>query len=72
MHSSNSALWCERTGELSSVQLTQYMLERIAQVDPVLKRYATVMGEQALAVNPPSANSDSRRQREFGASSRIG
>jgi amidase len=35
--------------ELSPVRLTQHMLDRIAQVDPVLKSYATVMGEQALA-----------------------
>ncbi len=37
------------SGELSPVQLTQYMLDRIAQVDPILKSYATVMAEQALA-----------------------
>lgn len=36
------------SGELSPVQLTQHLLDRIAQVDPVLRSYATVMGEQAL------------------------
>ena len=35
--------------ELSPVDLTQRMLARIAKVDPVLKSYATVMGDQAMA-----------------------
>ncbi|MEA3178301.1 MAG: amidase [Gammaproteobacteria bacterium] len=35
--------------ELSPVQLTQHMLDRIAQADAILKSYATIMGEQALA-----------------------
>jgi len=35
--------------ELSPVDLTQLMLDRIAKVDPRLKSYATVMSEQALA-----------------------
>src|SRR5690348_9537676 len=35
--------------EISPVALTQQMLARIAQVDPVLKSYATIMSEQALA-----------------------
>jgi amidase len=35
--------------DLSSVVLTQTMLERISSLDPVLKSYATVMGSQALA-----------------------
>jgi amidase len=35
--------------DLSPVELTRLMLERIASVDPRLKSYATVMSEQALA-----------------------
>lgn len=35
--------------ELSPVNLTRLMLERIAEVDPRLKSYATVMSDQALA-----------------------
>ncbi len=35
--------------ELSSVDLTQMMLDRIAAVDGRLRSYATVMGEQAMA-----------------------
>jgi amidase len=35
--------------ELSPVDLTRLMLERIAKVDPRLKSYATVMSDQALA-----------------------
>lgn len=35
--------------EISPVDLTQRMLDRIAKVDTVLKSYATVMAEQALA-----------------------
>ena len=35
--------------DLSPVELTTRILERIAAVDPKLKSYATVMGEQALA-----------------------
>src|SRR3569833_260302 len=34
--------------ELSPVEITQFMLDRIARVDPHYKSYATVMGEQAL------------------------
>ena len=34
--------------EISSVELTNRMLDRIAAVDPTLKSYATVMREQAL------------------------
>ena len=37
------------TGEVSSVELTQLMLERIATVDVRLKSYATVMTEHAMA-----------------------
>ena len=35
--------------ELSPVDLTQRMLVRISKVDPVLKSYATVMADQAIA-----------------------
>ena len=35
--------------ELTPTDLIQRMLERIAKVDPVLKSYATVMADQALA-----------------------
>ena len=35
--------------EISPVELTTRMLDRIAAVDPKLKSYATVMREQALA-----------------------
>jgi amidase len=35
--------------DLSPVDLTQAMLDRIAKVDPQLKSYATVMREQAMA-----------------------
>ncbi len=35
--------------DLSPVDLTRMMLDRIAKVDPRLKSYATVMSEQALA-----------------------
>ena len=35
--------------EVSPIDLTQRMLARIAKVDPVLKSYATVMGDQAMA-----------------------
>jgi amidase len=34
--------------EISPVDLTQQMLERIAALDPVLKSYATLMADQAL------------------------
>jgi amidase len=37
------------TGELSPVDLTQDMLARIAAVDPVLKSYAMVMADSAMA-----------------------
>ena len=36
-------------GELSSVALTEAMLERIGDLDGVLHSYATVMADQALA-----------------------
>lgn len=35
--------------EVSPVDLTRRMLARIARADPVLKSYATVMGDQAMA-----------------------
>jgi amidase len=35
--------------EVSPVELTQHMLARIGKVDPVLKSYATVMEDQAMA-----------------------
>ena len=35
--------------EVSPVDLTRRMLARIAKLDPVLKSYATVMGDQAMA-----------------------
>ena len=35
--------------EVSPVDLTRRMLERIARIDPALKSYATVMGDQAMA-----------------------
>ncbi|WP_299543647.1 amidase [Phenylobacterium sp.] len=35
--------------EVSPIDLTRRMLARIAMVDPVLKSYATVMGDQAIA-----------------------
>ncbi len=35
--------------EVSPVDLTHHMLDRIAKLDPVLKSYATVMRDQALA-----------------------
>jgi len=37
------------TREISPVAITQQMLTRIASVDPVLKSYATLMSDQALA-----------------------
>jgi len=37
------------TREVSPIDLTRRMLARIATVDPVLKGYATVMGDQAIA-----------------------
>lgn len=35
--------------QLSSIEVTQFMLDRIARIDRNYKSYATVMGEQALA-----------------------
>ncbi len=35
--------------EISPVMLTRYMLDRIGKVDPILKSYATLMTDQALA-----------------------
>ncbi|MGZ3315023.1 MAG: amidase, partial [Caulobacteraceae bacterium] len=35
--------------EVSPVDLTRRMLARIAKIDPMLKSYATVMGDQAIA-----------------------
>jgi amidase len=40
---------CIATRKISPVAITQQMLTRIASVDPVLKSYATVMSDQALA-----------------------
>ena len=37
------------SGDVSPVELTQRMLDRIAKVDATLKSYATMMAEQALA-----------------------
>ncbi len=37
------------TRELSPVELTQHILDRIAKYDPILKSYATIMHAQALA-----------------------
>jgi amidase len=37
------------SGELSPVDLTQRLLERIAKVDATLKSYATITGDQAIA-----------------------
>lgn len=37
------------TRAISPVDLTKYMLDRIAKADPVLKAYATVMADTALA-----------------------
>ena len=37
------------SGELSPVELTRYMLDRIARIDPRLKSYATVTADHALA-----------------------
>jgi amidase len=34
--------------ELSPVELTRQMLDRIARIDPILKSYATIMADQAL------------------------
>ena len=42
--------------KLSPVDLTRHMLDRVAQVDPVLKAYATVMPEQAMADARVAAN----------------
>ena len=35
--------------EISSVELTQAILDRISKIDPTLKSYATLMPERALA-----------------------
>src|ERR1043165_536731 len=35
--------------DISPVDLTQQMLARIARVDPILKSYATLMADQAIA-----------------------
>jgi amidase len=37
------------SGKLSPVDLTRHMLDRITNVDPVLKAYATLMPDQAMA-----------------------
>lgn len=37
------------SGKLSPVDLTRHMLDRIAKADPVLKAYATLMPDQAMA-----------------------
>ena len=38
-----------RQGDLTSVALTQHMLDRIVSLEPQLKSYATLMADQALA-----------------------
>ena len=38
-----------RTGETSSVEVTETMLGRIAEVDPTLKAFVTISEEAALA-----------------------
>ncbi len=38
-----------RTGEVSPIDLTSYMLDRINTYDGKLKSYATVMADTALA-----------------------
>ena len=57
--------------ELSPVELTRHMLDRIAQVDPILKSYATVMGEQALA-DARAAEKDIQSGRFRGALLGVG
>jgi aspartyl-tRNA(Asn)/glutamyl-tRNA(Gln) amidotransferase subunit A len=49
-----------RTGEVTSVQLTQAHLDRIAVHNPTLHAYLTVVGEQALA---QAKQADDRRAR---------
>ncbi len=52
-----------RRGELSPVELTRFLLERIARLNPRLNAYLTVCGEQALeqAARAESALSVKRR-----------
>ncbi|MCB0020552.1 MAG: hypothetical protein KDE09_22320, partial [Anaerolineales bacterium] len=38
-----------RQGDITSVALTQHMLDRSAALEPQLKSYATLMADQALA-----------------------
>lgn len=38
-----------KSGELTAVQVTQALLERITQLEPELHSYASVLGDQALA-----------------------
>ena len=38
-----------RTGEVSSLELVQLYLDRIARLDPALNAFVTVRGEDALA-----------------------
>jgi len=38
-----------KSGELSALQVTEYMLERIARLEPELHSYARVLNDQALA-----------------------
>jgi hypothetical protein len=58
-----------RSGDLSPVDLTQLMLDRIAKFDPRLKSYATVMSEQALA-DAKAARQEIGAGRYRGAASR--
>jgi len=46
-------------GEVSSVQLTEFFLQRIQQYDPQLNSFITLTGEQALA---EAARADKQRQ----------
>ena len=45
-----------RTGETSSVEVTETMLGRIAEVDPTLKAFVTISEEAALAAAADVAN----------------
>ncbi len=49
-----------RSGQFSSVELTQALLDRIAAVDPSVKAYLTVTPERALA---QAKLADDRRRR---------
>ncbi|MCC6455499.1 MAG: Asp-tRNA(Asn)/Glu-tRNA(Gln) amidotransferase subunit GatA [Caldilineaceae bacterium] len=56
VHQARAAL---RAGEISAVELTQALLDRIRAVDPQIKAYLTVTAEQALE---QAALADRRRQ----------